>query len=262
MTKPITFQLSLDQRRLDHAVELATVGVASGVDVLEAGTVLILSEGALKALPALKRQFPEHPIVADIKCTDGGGSEVGMMFELGASKATVMACASDATIRDAVKAAESFPGCAAMVDTMGCGGPEGLDVEGQVRAARRARDLGAHYVVLHLGYDERTANLRMVEDGVLLRWAEAVAQANLGIPIQVVGGLTLAQARELPGFGITEIVISMNLGAAPVGPRRYDQITAFSVELHNAEDRRRVTDQLRTFIQEVRSADPRGHQAQ
>src|SRR5438552_16125445 len=138
------------------------------------------------------------------------------MFELGASKATVMASASDASIRSAVQVAENHRGCQVMVDTMGFGGPDGTNIRGQVDAAKRARDLGAHYVVLHLGYDERSANRKMVDDNLLLRGTEAGAKEDLGIPIQVVGGLTLAQARELPKMGISELVIRMNLGSSPV----------------------------------------------
>lgn len=249
--RDITFQLSLDQKSLSEAVEMAALGVAAGIDVLEAGTILILSEGAQRVLPRLKRIFPNHPIVADVKCTDGVGPEFGLMFDLGASKATVMASASDASIRSAVQAAAQRPGCEVMVDTMGCGGREGLDIAGQIAAAKRARDLGAHYVVLHLGYDERTANRSMVEDNLLLRWAEAVARQELGIKIQVVGGLTLAQATELPKLGISEIVISMNLGSRPIGDTEYDKITGFTVNLEDPADRSRVTDQIRHFIDTV-----------
>src|SRR2546422_9150271 len=80
----ITFQLSLDQKSLDEAIELAKLGVAAGVQVLEAGTVLILNEGARNVLPRLKELFPAHPLVADVKCTDGVGPEFGLMFDLGA----------------------------------------------------------------------------------------------------------------------------------------------------------------------------------
>lgn len=249
----VTFQLSLDQKSLDEAVEMARLGVAAGVQVLEAGTILILSEGARNVLPRLREIFPIHPLVADVKCTDGVGPEVGLMFELGATKATVMASASDASIRNAVREAMNHTqaGCQVMVDTMGFGGPDGTNLRGQMDAAKRARDLGAHYVVLHLGYDERTANRKMVDDNVLLRWAEAVANQGLGIPIQVVGGLTLAQAKELPRLGISEIVISMNLGSSPAGDMEYDKLTAFTVDLYDPGDRARVTNRLTKFVQYV-----------
>lgn len=44
MASPIV-QLSLDLTSLDEALETAAVGVAAGVDWLEAGTPLLLAEG-------------------------------------------------------------------------------------------------------------------------------------------------------------------------------------------------------------------------
>ena len=259
MSEDITFQLSLDLQWIDDAVALARIGVEAGVQAIEAGTILILSEGARSVLPRLKREFPDHPIVADIKCTDGAAYEMAMIFDLGATAGTVMASSSDASIRNAVREANGRPGCRLMVDTMGCGGADGRYFQGQIDAAKRAHDLGAHLAVLHLGYDERIANQRMVDDNLLLRWAEAVANADLGIPLQVVGGLTLAQAKGLPRLGITEIVISMNLGTAgergktqdASGGSRYDQVTGFTVDLRDPADCEKVSDQVRRFVNEV-----------
>ena len=64
-------QLSLDLVSLDEAIETASIGVAAGVDWLEAGTPLLLAEG-LRAVEALRARFPERPIVADVKTMDGG----------------------------------------------------------------------------------------------------------------------------------------------------------------------------------------------
>lgn len=252
----VTFQLSLDLTRIEDALALARLGVDAGVQVIEAGTILILSEGAQRVLPALREAFPGRAIVADIKCTDGVAFETALAFDLGATAATIMSAASDASIRYGVREANVRPGCKVMVDTMGCGGPDGRNVQGQIDAAKRARDLGAHYVVLHLGYDERAEDRRMVDDNLLLHWAEAVAKADLGIPLQVVGGLTLAQAKELPRMGISEIVISMNLGSRPLGEMRYDQVTGFTVDLSDPVDCEKVSAQLRRFVGEVGSTYP------
>lgn len=251
VTQPITFQLSLDLKTIDQAIAMARLGAAAGVQVLEAGTILIMSEGARRTLPRLKEEFPGHPLVADIKCTDGVAFETAMAFDLGATSATVMATASDASIRYAVREANARPGCKVMVDTMGFGGPDGRDIRGQIDAAKRARDLGSHTTVLHLGYDERSENRAMVEENLLLQWAEAVAKEELGVGLQVVGGLTLAQAKALPQFGITEIVISMNLGSSPIGEMRYDQVTGFTVDLNDPGDCEKVLGQLRRFVGEV-----------
>ena len=44
----------------------------------------------------------------------------------------------------------------------------------------------------------------MVENNLLLKWAEAVAKRDLGIPIQVVGGLTMAQAAQLDARAVLD----------------------------------------------------------
>src|SRR5690349_20150248 len=43
--RDITFQLSLDLQHIDDAVKMARLGVEAGVQAIEAGTILILSEG-------------------------------------------------------------------------------------------------------------------------------------------------------------------------------------------------------------------------
>lgn len=245
------FQISLDQPNLEQALALAEIAVEAGVQAVEAGTGLIMTEGARHVLPQLRERYPGKRVVADIKCTDGGAFEAGQMFDLGADAVTVMASASDATISLAVREAAGRPGRLVMVDTMGAGGPDGMDLGGHVAAARRARDLGAHYVVVHLGYDERGARPIMVEENLLLRWAGAVVAADLGIAVQVVGGLTLAQATLLPRMGIRDVVISMNLGIAAAGESGYDKLTGFTVDLENSEGRAAAREQIRRFIEEV-----------
>jgi D-arabinose 1-dehydrogenase-like Zn-dependent alcohol dehydrogenase len=65
LTFPIV-QISLDVTSLDEALETAAIAVDAGVDWLEAGTPLLLAEG-LRAVQQLRRRFPDHPIVADIR---------------------------------------------------------------------------------------------------------------------------------------------------------------------------------------------------
>ena len=89
LTHPIV-QLSLDLTSLDEALETAAVGVSAGVDWLEAGTPLLLAEG-LHAVEGLRKRFPDHPIVADLKTMDGGYLEAEMMARAGADFVVVMA---------------------------------------------------------------------------------------------------------------------------------------------------------------------------
>lgn len=68
--KPIV-QISLDLTTIPEALETARMAVRAGVDWLEAGTPLIIAEG-MNGVRALRAEFPDRPIVADLKTMDGG----------------------------------------------------------------------------------------------------------------------------------------------------------------------------------------------
>ena len=106
LTFPIV-QISLDLTSLDEALETAAIAVDAGVDWLEAGTPLLLAEG-LRAVEQLRRRFPDHPIVADLKTMDGGYLETEMMAKAGANLVVVMGRAHEATIRRVVDAGRDF----------------------------------------------------------------------------------------------------------------------------------------------------------
>src|SRR5262245_52800940 len=111
-------QISLDLTSKEEALETAALAMRAGVDWLEAGTPLILAEG-LHGVRALRREFPDHPIVADLKTMDGGYLEAEMMAEAGATHVVVMARAHAETIKCVVKAGRDF-GVKVMGDNMVC----------------------------------------------------------------------------------------------------------------------------------------------
>src|SRR5438552_12616120 len=104
---PPIVQISLDLTDLNEAIETARIALEAGVDWLEAGTPLILAEG-LHGVRALRRDFPNVPIVADLKTMDGAGLEGEMMFNAGANMTVVMGQAHDASIIEQVKMARRF----------------------------------------------------------------------------------------------------------------------------------------------------------
>ena len=63
-------QLALDTPDLTHELELAGK-VAAYVDLIEAGTPLLIREG-IRAVRELRRRHRGRPIVADIKVIDDG----------------------------------------------------------------------------------------------------------------------------------------------------------------------------------------------
>src|SRR5206468_8266026 len=100
-------QVSLDVTSIDEALELAHQAMEAGVDWLEAGTPLILAEG-MHGVRALRREFPDHPVVADLKVMDGGYLETEMMAKAGATHVVVMGRAHPATIKQVVQAGRDY----------------------------------------------------------------------------------------------------------------------------------------------------------
>lgn len=198
--KPIV-QISLDLTEIDEAIQTAQLARRAGVDWLEAGTPLILAEG-LHGVRRLRQEFPEVPIVADLKTMDGGYLEAEMMAKAGATHVVVMARAHEETIRCVVKAGRDF-GVKVMGDNLGC--PNMVD------GAKRLEDLGCDFVIHHIGYDERRGiaarGQRMPSPLDQLR---EVVQA-VRVPVQAVGGLTLEQAVACPSYGAPLVVLGAPL---------------------------------------------------
>ena len=204
-------QISLDLTNLAEALEMAETAVAAGVDWLEAGTPLLLAEG-LRAVEALHRRFPDHPIVADLKTMDGGYLEAEMMARVGASFVVVMGRAHEATVRRVVDAARDY-GIRVMGDNLGA--------EDRVANAKWLESLGVDYVIHHIGYDER----RLVQGLSPMDELDEVVEA-VSVPVQAVGGLSITQAIECPAHGAPLVV----LGAPLVIDA--DDFRAASTDLH------------------------------
>ncbi len=201
--KPIV-QVSLDLTNIEEALSIAEVAVRAGVDWLEAGTPLLLAEG-LHAVRALRRAFPDHPIVADLKTMDGGYLEAEMMAQAGATHVVVMARAHPATIREVVRAGRDYS-LAVMGDDLGA--------DDKPAACRMMQELGVDYIVHHVGYDERRdPEVQAAYGGRMpspLDDLDAVVAA-VDIPVQAVGGLSVEQAVTLPARGAPLVVIGAPL---------------------------------------------------
>ncbi len=100
-------QIALDFINLQQALRAARESVAGGAAWVEAGTPLIKSEG-LDVVRALRKEFPEHTIIADMKIMDAGRVEVETAAKAGANVVTVLGAASDATIAECVEAGRSY----------------------------------------------------------------------------------------------------------------------------------------------------------
>ncbi len=194
-------QISLDVTEIPEALETARMVLRAGVDWLEAGTPLIIAEG-MNGVRALRREFPDVPIVADLKTMDGGYLEAELMFKAGATHVVVMERAHEETIKVVVQAGRDF-GVQVMGDNLGA--PD------MVAAARRLEDLGCDFVIHHIGYDERRgiAARGEIAPTPLDQLREVVNAVS--VPVQAVGGLSIEQAMRTPEYGAPLVVLGAPL---------------------------------------------------
>lgn len=194
-------QISLDVTSIPEALETARLAVRAGVDWLEAGTPLIIAEG-MNGVRALRAEFPEVPIVADLKTMDGGWLEAELMARAGATHVVVMERAHPETIKMVVKAGRDL-GVKVMGDNLGA--------EDKVAASKRLQDLGCDFVIHHIGYDERRGLAAAGHPcpSPLDQLREIVSAVQ--VPVQAVGGLSVEQAIRTPEFGAPLVVLGAPL---------------------------------------------------
>lgn len=189
-------QVSLDVETVEKALIVAERSIAAGVDWIEAGTPLILSEG-FRSVAKLRERFPDRVIVSDQKCMDGGGLETEQAAKAGADVVVVMAAAHDATVEEAVKYGRKY-GVAIMADL--------LAVKDKVGRAKQVEAFGVDYIIVHTGFDERHHNPGLSPLSDLPSIVKAVS-----IPVQAVGGLTVEQAIETLRMGAKLLVVGAPL---------------------------------------------------
>jgi 3-hexulose-6-phosphate synthase/6-phospho-3-hexuloisomerase len=194
-------QISLDLTSIAEAIETARLAIRCGVDWLEAGTPLIIAEG-MNGVRALRSEFPEVPIVADLKTMDGGWLEAQLMAAAGATHVVVMERAHPETVKMVVQAGKDF-GVKVMGDNLGAAD--------RIAAARRLEDLGCDFVIHHIGYDERRgiAAAGQPIPSPLDQLRDIVAAVR--VPVQAVGGLSIEQAISTPEYGAPLVVIGAPL---------------------------------------------------
>jgi 3-hexulose-6-phosphate synthase/6-phospho-3-hexuloisomerase len=194
-------QISLDLKTVDEALRAAAIAVEAGADWLEIGTPLALSEGT-NAVRRLRREYPDKPLIADLKIMDGGYGETAMYAEAGADGVVVMSRAHDATVQRACDAGAEY-GVLVMGDDMGATDPAG--------EAKRLEELGIGMVLHHLGHDHRTMHADL---GLSALTDLPAIVAATTVPVQAVGGLSVEQAISSPTLGAGVVVFGAPLVTA------------------------------------------------
>ncbi len=187
--KPI-IQIALDFVELKRAIKLAHETVKGGADWIEAGTPLIKSEG-LDAVRALRKEFPHHTIVADMKTADAGRIEVEIAAKSGADIVCVLGGVSDSTIKECIEAGRNY-GAKIMVDL--------LEVKDLEKKAKQIENWGADYLCIHTPID---AQMKGKDPFNALRKISKV----ITIPIAVAGGINSETASKAVESGASIIIV-------------------------------------------------------
>ena len=181
-------QLALDIPDLGLGLEIAGK-VAMHVDVIEAGTPLLIREG-IRAVRELRRRFRGRPIVADIKVIDAGEPIAELAFAAGANIVTVLGCASNEVIERVVHSAKRYEGMV-MADS--------LSVINIPERARELRQLGVNSLCLNRRGLKRVRNredrISMIEEMI----------SNIELPVYLAGDIDeteLLSLRHLPLAGV------------------------------------------------------------
>jgi len=227
-------QVSLDLKSTEEALARAATALEAGADWLEVGTPLILAEG-LHAVRALRREFPNTPLIVDLKTMDGGYFEAEMMAGAGADAVVVLGRAHDATIERVCRAGEDF-GILVMGDDLGAKDP--------VSEAVRLEQFGVGIVIHHVGFDHRGKHPGLSPMTNL----PAIVLATT-VPVQAVGGLSIDQAVACPGIGAPIVVFGAPLAvdgdSAPVDTGDLLRVlTDACARVHQSEIRYPIVDSV------------------
>src|SRR5881394_676636 len=169
ITPPI-IQIALDYATIEEAIAMAEIGIRAGVDWLEVGTPLIVSQG-VNTIGQLKRAYPNFPVLADYKTMDSGGKNVMLTQQQGGQVMTVCGNAPDETVQAAVAASKQTE-VWVVVDLIG--------VKNVGARARQCEQWGVNMVYLHYGADQRRADGK--RDST--QWLDEVL-ASVKLPIGV-----------------------------------------------------------------------------
>lgn len=186
-------QLALDLVELERALKIAREARDS-VDWIEVGTPLIKSKG-LDAVRAVRKEFQDKVIVADMKIMDTGALEVEIAAKAGADVVTIMGAADTSTIREGIEAGKRF-GAKVMIDTMGISNEKLAEID----------KLKPDYLCVHVGIDQQMRGVKVLE---------LVKSLRVRTPIAIAGRLDKDTVGEAVRSGAQVVIVGGGITKAP-----------------------------------------------
>ncbi|MFX1430795.1 MAG: orotidine 5'-phosphate decarboxylase / HUMPS family protein [Promethearchaeota archaeon] len=188
-------QVALDVESIDDALALSKE-VAPFVDILEAGTPLIKSEG-VRAIQALKDAHPDKLVCADLKTADAGYLEVKMAAKAKANIITILADAYDDTIQESLRAAYDFH-VEIMADLIMSRSPA-IRLAGIIDLNYKETKL--HYALVHSGLDSQASRRAPLYE------LESVARIKDHPRLAIAGGIREEDISKLLIYPLDIIII-------------------------------------------------------
>jgi 3-hexulose-6-phosphate synthase len=220
-----TFQISVDVATIDQGFAVASAALAGGATIVEMGTPLLKNQGISNVVPAFRKKYPDALLLADLKTMDGGGFEARAVYAGGGNIVDFLALAGVDTAKAICAVRDEFRNSGAELPRLVFADimvPHQGPATQAADVAVRMLDAGVDAVGIHLQADARRADPTLIERHYLSDVARAVfARVGGRAPVQVVGGLSVAEAKSLAQTGLRAFVISGNLGQ-PDGRARYD----------------------------------------
>lgn len=194
MAKP-NLQVALDNNTLESA--LADVrAVGNIVDIVEAGTILILQEGTI-AVRALRALFPDKIVIADTKCADAGTTVARNMGDAGADWMTCICAATIPTIQAAQKEVKEI-----QIELYGNWTKED---------AQSWLDIGVTQAIYHQSRDALLYGGSWGEKDL----AKVKMLVDMGFRVSVTGGLSVDTLKLFEGVNVYTFIAGRAITQAP-----------------------------------------------
>lgn len=142
--KPI-IQLAIDVTDNERAAYLMDCALRAGADWIEVGNPLNKFEG-VHAISFLSQRHPQAYILVDFMILAGAKRYVTAARERGAKNVTVTGLCPDITVRETIEEGKR-QGIAVTVDL--------FNVTGIVESAKKYEAMGADYIMVHFGVDQK-----------------------------------------------------------------------------------------------------------
>ena len=221
-----TFQISVDVATMEQGLAVAGAALAGGVNIVEMGTPLLKNQGVSNVVPAFRQQVSRGAPAGrhedhGWRCLRGARRLCGRRQHRRFPRARRCGY-GEGDLRRARRVQARRPRTAAARLRRHHGAAPGPGRAGRSRSRFACSRPVWTRVGIHLQADARRADPTLIESDYLGDVARAIFErVGKAAPVQVVGGLSVAQAKSLAQAGLRAFVISGNLGQ-PDTRARYD----------------------------------------